>query len=67
MIRRVRIGDRVSLTFVVGAAADVFGVDLAQPKAFADAPAKLPAAEAATATAVDVWLALEVMREEIEG
>ena len=37
------------------------------PKAFADASAKLTAAEVAKAKAEDEWLALEVIREEIEG
>jgi ATP-binding cassette subfamily F protein uup len=37
------------------------------PKAFADASAKLTAAEAAKSKAEDEWLALEAIREEIEG
>jgi ATP-binding cassette subfamily F protein uup len=37
------------------------------PKAFADASAKLTAAEAAKSEAEDKWLELELIREEIEG
>ncbi len=37
------------------------------PKKFADISAKLTAAEAAKAKAEDEWLALEMLREEIEG
>ncbi|RYE08605.1 MAG: ATP-binding cassette domain-containing protein [Hyphomicrobiales bacterium] len=37
------------------------------PKGFADASAKLGTTEAAKARAEDEWLALEVIREEIEG
>ena len=37
------------------------------PKAFADASAKLTAAQAAKARAEDEWLELEMIREEIEG
>ena len=37
------------------------------PKAFADASAKLTAAQAAKAKAEDEWLALELIREEIES
>jgi ABC transport system ATP-binding/permease protein len=37
------------------------------PRAFADASAKLTAAERAKSKAEDEWLALEVIREEIEG
>ena len=37
------------------------------PKAFADASAKLAAAEAAKARAENDWLELELIREEIEG
>ena len=37
------------------------------PKGFADASAKLTAAEAAKSKAEDEWLALELIREELEG
>ena len=37
------------------------------PKAFADALAKLTAAEAAKAKAEDDWLELELIREELGG
>jgi len=37
------------------------------PKAFADASAKLTAAETAKAKAEDEWLELETIRETIEG
>jgi ATP-binding cassette subfamily F protein uup len=37
------------------------------PKAFADASAKLTAAQVAKTRAEDEWLELEMIREEIEG
>ena len=43
------------------------GGDDADPKAFADASAKLTAAQAAKAKAEDEWLALELIREEIDS
>jgi ATP-binding cassette subfamily F protein uup len=43
------------------------GLYARDPKAFADASAKLTAAEAAKSKAEDEWLELEMIREEIEG
>jgi ATP-binding cassette subfamily F protein uup len=43
------------------------GLYARDPKAFADASAKLSAAQAAKAKAEDDWLELEMIREELEG
>ena len=43
------------------------GLYARDPKAFADASAKLTAAQAAKAKAEDEWLELEVIREGLEG
>jgi ABC transport system ATP-binding/permease protein len=43
------------------------GLYARDPRAFADASAKLTAAQAAKAKAEDEWLELEMLREEIEG
>jgi ATP-binding cassette subfamily F protein uup len=43
------------------------GLYARDPKAFADASAKLSAAQAAKAKAEDEWLELEMIREELEG